>query len=236
MSGSRAGPHVKTLPVALCFVAGYVDVCAFIALFGTFIAQITGTYIIAGALLVTHDTGVVAKLLAIPVFMGGAAAATAISRISKAEHPPALVIALLIEFVLLTLFLVFGLSGRATNDPNSAEHILAAVAGFSAMGVQSALVRIFYAGAPSTNVMTTATSQIAIDATDVLLARRYRDIPNVAAAKRRLTDTLPHVTAFLIGAIAGALAYAALQWWSVLPAVLIVLAVAATAWRYPALR
>jgi uncharacterized membrane protein YoaK (UPF0700 family) len=235
MNTLRRGTHVKALPVALCFVAGYIDVCAFIALFGTFVAQITGTYIMAGAALVTHDPGVIAKLLAIPVFMSGAAFATFIARTVKSEHPRPLVIAMLIECALLTAFLIFGLLGKGTSDPHSAAYFLAALAGFSAMGVQSALVRIFYAGVPSTNVMTTATSQIAIDATDVLLSRRYPAIPSIAAARQRLADTLPHVGAFLVGAIIGALAYAALQWWSVLPVILLVLAATGAAWRFPSM-
>ena len=104
MSEERRAPKLRAVPIALCFVAGYVDACAFIALFGTFIAQITGTYIIAGAALVTHEPGVVTKLLAIPVFMGGAAVATVIARTVSAKHPSALVISLLLEFVLLLCF------------------------------------------------------------------------------------------------------------------------------------
>jgi uncharacterized membrane protein YoaK (UPF0700 family) len=221
---------VALVPVALCFVAGYVDVCAFIALFGTFVAQITGTYVIAGAALVTHDPGIVAKLLAIPVFMVGAAVATVIARVSGDTHPPPLVIALLLEFFLLACFLAGGLAGAASNAPDSAAHLFAAIAGYSAMGVQSALVRIFFVGAPSTNVMTTTTSQIAIDAADVLLARRW-SIPGGDAARARLIRTLPFVAAFLVGAAAGALAFAALQWWSVAVAIAIVFASAICAWR-----
>jgi hypothetical protein len=47
--------------------------------------------------------------------------------------------------------------------------------GLTAMGVQSALVRLLIKGAASTNVMTTNASQIAVDATQalaVLLLRR----------------------------------------------------------------
>lgn len=233
MSTFRLGPNVKLLPVALCFVAGFIDVCAFIALFGTFVAQITGTYIIAGAVLVTHDPGVTIKLLAIPVFMAGAAGATIVSRTLRGSNPPPLVIALFIEFALLAAFLIFISLGSATSDPNSPQHLLAAVAGFAAMGVQSALVRIFYAGVPSTNVMTTATSQIAIDAADVWLARGQRGLAHVDAARRRLADTVPHVVAFLVGALAGAGAYAAMQWQSIVIALAIVFAAALVAWRCP---
>ena len=233
MNGEGRWPKLRLLPIALCFVAGYIDACAFIALFGTFVAQITGTYIIAGATLVTHEPGVLTKVLAIPVFMAGAAIATLIARTAPGAHPLQLVTSLLLEFVLLLVFLFSGLSAAQTSSPDATGNVIAAIAGFAAMGVQSALVRIFYVGAPSTNVMTMATSQIAIDTTDVLLSRRFPDPARTDAARRRLYETLPHVAAFLVGATAGALAFGSLHWWSVAFAIAIVLATVFGALRYP---
>jgi hypothetical protein len=56
----------------------------------------------------------------------------------------------------------------------------------------------------------------------------------VQAAKQRLADTLPHVAAFLLGAIAGALAFGALNWWSIVPAIALVLVCCAAAWQITA--
>jgi hypothetical protein len=42
------------------------------------------------------------------------------------------------------------------------------------MGMQSALVRLLVQGSPSTSVMTTNTTQLAIDTTEFLLAWRLR--------------------------------------------------------------
>jgi len=234
MNGERRWPKLRLLPIALCFVAGYIDACAFIALFGTFVAQITGTYIIAGATLVTHEPGVITKVLAIPVFMSGAGVATLIARAAPGTHPTPLVTSLLLELVLLLIFLFAGLGAARANNPDAIGNFTAAIAGFAAMGVQSALVRIFYVGAPSTNVMTTATSQIAIDATDVLLSRRFPDPARTDAARRRLYETLPHVAAFLVGATTGALAFGSFHWWSVAAVIAIVLATVLGALRYPA--
>ena len=113
--------------------------------------------------------------------------------------------------------------------------LVAAIAGFAAMGVQSALVRIFYVGAPSTNVMTTATSQIAIDAADVWLARRY---PHIRRTSRRRGAGSPRRCRMSPrSSSAQSLArspYAALHWWSVAPAIVIVLACSAVrVLRYP---
>ena len=53
----------------LSFVAGYVDSYTYLALFGLFAAQVTGSFVIAGAELVRHDAGVTGKLLAILAFL-----------------------------------------------------------------------------------------------------------------------------------------------------------------------
>jgi uncharacterized membrane protein YoaK (UPF0700 family) len=89
------------------------------------------------------------------------------------------------------------------------------------MGVQSALVRLLLRGAASTNVMTTNTTQIAIDATRAALTaaltsrlRRAGDLdpdPEMArqhaAACRRLADGVPLPLAFFAGTALGALGY-----------------------------
>jgi uncharacterized membrane protein YoaK (UPF0700 family) len=86
--------------------------------------------------------------------------------------------------------------------------------GLAAMGAQSALVRLLIRGAASTNVMTTATTQIAIDATQLACtwlrpggvlpaeAARERD-----ACRRRLRGGLPLPLGFLLGTMAGAAAF-----------------------------
>ena len=54
----------------LSFVAGYVDTVGFIALFGLFTAHVTGNFVLIGASFVAGtDGGVIAKLLALPVFL-----------------------------------------------------------------------------------------------------------------------------------------------------------------------
>src|SRR3954464_3616541 len=57
-----------TVPVLLSVVAGYVDTAGFLALQGLFTAHVTGNFVTIGAALVFGTSGVVAKLLALPVF------------------------------------------------------------------------------------------------------------------------------------------------------------------------
>jgi uncharacterized membrane protein YoaK (UPF0700 family) len=84
------------------------------------------------------------------------------------------------------------------------------------MGVQSASVHLLLGGYGSTNVMTTNTTQLSIDAAELVLARRReRHNPpgeaatdSYAAARGRLTRLAPIMLGFLIGTIVGGLAYA----------------------------
>jgi uncharacterized membrane protein YoaK (UPF0700 family) len=39
----------RTLPIALAFVAGFLDTCGFVALFGLFSAHVTGNFVLLGA-------------------------------------------------------------------------------------------------------------------------------------------------------------------------------------------
>jgi len=61
--------------ILLAAVAGFVDACTFLGLFGFFVAQVTGSSVIAGAYSVTGSPGT-AVLLAVPVFFAGGIAAT----------------------------------------------------------------------------------------------------------------------------------------------------------------
>jgi hypothetical protein len=56
------------LPTLLRFNGGYVDTSGYIALQGLFTAHVTGNFVTIGSALVFRTSGVVAKLLALPVF------------------------------------------------------------------------------------------------------------------------------------------------------------------------
>ena len=61
---AREVPLPRWVPALLSFVAGYVDSYTFLALFGLFVAQVTGSFVTAGAELVTHDIGIAGKVIA----------------------------------------------------------------------------------------------------------------------------------------------------------------------------
>jgi uncharacterized membrane protein YoaK (UPF0700 family) len=227
---TKRGQVPLAVPTLLSFVAGYVDSCTFLALFGVFVAQITGSFVIAGTELITHDDHVLIKVLAIPMFFFAGMVTTLVVAATDARRYGALPWTLTLEEILLAGFVSLGLAGSPFHDPNSVMALAAALLGLSAMGVQSALVRLLMRGVGSTNVMTTNTTQLAIDLAEVLLCWRKKhrmkgdaDAAGAfSAACRQFGNLLPVVLGFLLGTLVGASAYVQVGLWCVLAAMLII--------------
>jgi uncharacterized membrane protein YoaK (UPF0700 family) len=210
----RQAPVPPLVPPLLGFVAGYVDSCTFLALFGLFVAQVTGSFVVAGAQAVTHDEETLVKVLAIPVFFLAGIVTTIMAVQARRRHRSALPGTLLLEFLLLAGFMFTGAGAIPFTDPNATPALVASLLGLSAMGVQSALVRLMI-GPTSTNVMTTNTTQAAIDATEFVFAwrARRRDPDDAETASyfdevaARCARLFPVIFSFLAGTLAGALAF-----------------------------
>lgn len=222
----------RLVPALLSFIAGYVDSCTFLALFGLYVAQLTGSFVLAGTETVVHDSGAAIKLLAIPVFGLAGAVTTVVVRRSRGHA--ALPATLALEAALLVGLFVSWRIGAPLTGRGDAAVLAASLCGLSAMGVQSALVRLLVKGCPSTNVMTTNTTLFAVDATDLVIAwRAYRRAPGDAAAAAAYTQVRdrfailwPIVLGFVVGTVGGAVAYARIDLWCVLLAVAVVGALA----------
>ena len=152
----------RPIPVLLSFVAGYVDSCTYLGLFGVFVAQVTGSFVLAGMLFVKSEPGALAKLLAIPFFFFAGMAITVLVHSMRGRPRATLAWSLGIECLLLVGFMVLSWTGAPFRDPNAPGAIAALLFGMTAMGVQSALVRLLMRGVASTNVMTTNTTLLAI--------------------------------------------------------------------------
>jgi uncharacterized membrane protein YoaK (UPF0700 family) len=228
----RHEPLQKTMPMLLSFVAGYVDSYTYLALFGLFAAQVTGSFVIAGAELVRHDSGVVGKLLAIVVFI--VAALIGLSREAGRAPMPWM---LALEAGLLAAFVAIILFGPDVKGAADWHGIVAGLFAASAMGTQSVLVRLLMKGIPQTNVMTGNMTQLGIALTDIIIARRRfaRSSHDAAAARHyhavrdQLLVVLSVAVGFLVGAAAGAIAFVTIGISGALLAVAIVVALALSA-------
>src|SRR5689334_5375522 len=98
-------PLPRWVPALLSFVAGYVDIYTFLALFGLFVAQVTGSFVTAGAELVTHDIGIIGKAIAIVAFLFAALTAGLIAWARDHDHA-VLPWMLAFETLLLAVFTV----------------------------------------------------------------------------------------------------------------------------------
>jgi uncharacterized membrane protein YoaK (UPF0700 family) len=208
-----AKPTPRIVPALLSFTAGFVDACTFLALFGLYVAQVTGSFVVFGSGLVAHEEGFLIKVLAIPVFFAAGVFTTIFAEVLRRRGYAALAWALALECALLAAFLILALAVPIARDPNAPVTVLGAMLGLSAMGVQSALVRLLMPGSPSTNVMTTNTTLFAIDTGELLLGwhgRKSGDAQAAAqfsAAHERLSHLIPLGIGFLLGTAAGAFGY-----------------------------
>ena len=228
-----------TVLLLLSFVAGYVDSSTFLALFGLFVAQVTGSSVLIGVQPVRHAPEIAMRLAGILGFFLGGVATTVVARRVDRRGPYALPAAFALEAVLLTGLLASWLVGRPLQTPDQPAALSASLLGLAAMGVQSAVVRLLAQGSPSTNVMTTNTTQLAIDITDLVLARWPRQpapadtkaTREYAETKGRLSRLWPVILAFLLGTVAGGVAYARIDLWCLLLAIGVIGALSAWAQR-----
>jgi uncharacterized membrane protein YoaK (UPF0700 family) len=233
----RHEPLPKTMPMLLSFVAGYVDSYTYLALFGLFVAQVTGSFVIAGAELVRHDHGAVGKLLAVLAFIAAAAITAALIALARERGYAPMPWMLALEAVLLAAFVAIILLGPDVNGANDWHGIVAGLFAACAMGAQSVLVRLLMKGIPQTNVMTGNMTQLGIALTDIVMAwRTYsRSGHDAAAAKQyyavrdQLLVVLSVAAGFLVGAAAGAIAFVTIGVSGALLAVAIVAALALSA-------
>jgi uncharacterized membrane protein YoaK (UPF0700 family) len=219
----------RTVPLLLAVVAGAVDAETFLALFGLFVAQLTGSFVTVGVQIVTHDPGALIRVLGIPLFFVAGAAIVLV--VDARRAPAALALSLTIEALLLIGFMATGIAAAPFASPDAPSAMLAAVFGLLAMGVQSAMVRLMLRGVASTNVMTTNTSQFAIDVTEWLIASwRASRAPQDSAVRQaragaagRIASLGPIMAGFFAGSVGGAVGFIVLGLWSLVAVIAIVL-------------
>jgi uncharacterized membrane protein YoaK (UPF0700 family) len=198
----------------LAFVSGTVDACTYFALFGLFVAQVTGSFVLSGVQVVSSDPVNLIRTFAIPVFFLAGFATVFLSALAGRTRA-ALCWALFAELVLVAGLAAAGLAGAPFDHPNAPLALTASVLGVSAMGVQSALVRLLMHSVASTNVMTTNTTLAAIDLAEWIIAARratkHRRSKSAARernqARGRFAQLWPVIAGFLAGTVCGAIGF-----------------------------
>lgn len=230
-------PHV--VAALLAFVAGLIDACTVFGLFGLYVAQVTGSFVLIGVQIVHADIVNVIRTLAIPVFFLGGFATVFVAELAG-NSKRALCWTLFAELALVTGFLVIALGVGPFDHPNTAWALIASLLGVTAMGVQSALVRLLMRGVASTNVMTTNTTLASIELAQwTIAAYRLRKHPADGAALElkkqamgRFRGLWPVLAGFLAGAMCGAVGFQIAGFWFMLPAAVILAGILVWAMRH----
>ncbi|MEZ5786867.1 MAG: YoaK family protein [Xanthobacteraceae bacterium] len=205
----------RYVPALLSFLAGYVDSYSFIALFGLFVANVTGSFVIAGAEIVKGDPGWIGKLMAISSFFLAAFLTAAFIAYARQCGWSVMMWTLGLETLLLAAFAALILVGPQLTDPDAWRGIAAGLFGAMAMGAQSAVVRLIMRGVPQTNVMTGNLTELGVQMTEFVLAkhRLARDPDDnesrghCADAREQLSRLLYVIMGFLIGTAVGPATY-----------------------------
>lgn len=212
---SRPMPYF--MPPLLSFVAGFIDVITFVVLFGLYVAQVTGSFVVVGAQMMENKgASILIIMLAIPVFLLAAMLTVFLCHWLALRGRSLLGWSLAFESALIAAFYVCALISPL-RDPNGPLTLAASIFALTAMGVQSASVRLLMRNVASTNVMTTNTSLLGIGAAEVLLAwREKRNFPrsrralnNFRKAYRGFHGLFQITLGFLAGAALGAVMYRA---------------------------
>jgi uncharacterized membrane protein YoaK (UPF0700 family) len=188
----------------LSFNGGFVDTAAFLALQGLFTAHVTGNFITIGAALVFGTSGVIAKLLALPVFCASIIAIRLTYGLLGRQNWPAMPTLLSIMTVLLLAAGVMAITFGPFGNVDTATAIWTGMTFVAAMAIQNAAHKIHLGAAPPSTLMTGTTTQLMIDVGNAIGGWPTKVDPEVCTRMKRLTLSM---FCFAFGAASAALIF-----------------------------
>lgn len=184
------------LSPVLSFNAGYIDTAGFLALSGLFTAHVTGNFVTFGAAMAQGSSGVLAKLLVLPVFCAVIIITRIIAQPLARDGRPVMRIMMGVKFLLLAIAAWLAIGAGPIGDSDSWPGLAVGLTLASAMAIQNAIHRIHMATEPPTTLMTGTTTQIMIDIADLISGAAGDNRPILVARLRRLSA---NVISFAIG-------------------------------------
>lgn len=207
------------LSPVLSFNAGYIDTAGFLALSGLFTAHVTGNFVTFGAAMAQGSSGVLAKLLVLPVFCAVIIVTRILAQPLARDGRPVMRIMMGVKFLLLAAaaLLAVGVTGPI-GDSDSWPGLAVGLTLASAMAIQNAIHRIHMSTEPPTTLMTGTTTQIMIDIADLISGAAGDNRPVLQARLKRLSA---NVISFAVGCGLAAAAWKEFgNWCFVLPPIL----------------
>jgi uncharacterized membrane protein YoaK (UPF0700 family) len=191
------------VPLLLSLNAGYVDTAGFLALQGLFTAHVTGNFVTLGAALVMGSSGILAKLLALPVFCTVVISARLLGTWLAKRYTPVFEILVGLKVALLIAGAALAIHFGPFANGDRWQAVLTGMVLVAAMAIQNAVHRVHLGSAPPSTLMTGTTTQVMLDLADMIYARNEEGPPPV-----RLKQMSVNVLVFALGCGAAALLYA----------------------------
>ena len=203
-------PETKQPPMLwlLSFNGGFVDTAGFIGLQGLFTAHVTGNFVTLGAALVFGTKGVIAKLIALPEFMAVIAIAHLAGPVLTARGLPTLRIMLIAKVLFLIAFFVLAVTLGPFPDSDAPPALMTGFCGIAAMALQNGIQRVHLTHLPPTTLMTGNTTQVMLDAVDLMMGRGDQ-----AAMRARFRRMSVSIIGFAGGCAVAAVLYAFVGFW-----------------------
>jgi uncharacterized membrane protein YoaK (UPF0700 family) len=216
-----------TVPLLLSFNGGYVDTAGFLALQGLFTAHVTGNFVTLAAALAFGTSGVLTKLLALPVFCAVVMVTRLVSHGLPGRNWAVLPTMLTVKILLLLVGTVLAITLGPFKNGDSASAMVTGLVLVAAMAIQNAAHRIHLGNTPPSTLMTGTTTQFMIDVADALrgLPPETRDV-----TRGRMRAMGSAIALFALGAALAALLFHHVGMWcfAVAPAVALATRIAAT--------
>jgi uncharacterized membrane protein YoaK (UPF0700 family) len=191
----------------LSFNGGFVDTAGFIGLQGLFTAHVTGNFVTLGAALVFGTKGVIAKLIALPEFMCVIAVAHWAGPALTARGLPRLRIMMAAKVLFLIAFFVLAVTLGPFPDSDATPALLTGFCGIAAMALQNGVQRVHLSYLPPTTLMTGNTTQVVLDAVDLVMGRGDQ------AMRARFRRMSVSIIGFAAGCAVAATLYAFVDFW-----------------------
>jgi uncharacterized membrane protein YoaK (UPF0700 family) len=200
----------SSLPLVLSINAGFVDTAGFLALHGLFTAHVTGNFVTIGASLVTGTSGIVTKLLALPMFCIVIVLVRQLHYWLVDRQWPVVRTLLLIKLCLLVFAAICAVHFGPFERSDTLYGAITGLSLVAAMSIQNALHRVHMGTTPPSTMMTGTTTQVMLDLADWL---RRPSPGERRAIGPKFIPMVQAVCAFAIGCALGACSYAAWSVW-----------------------
>jgi uncharacterized membrane protein YoaK (UPF0700 family) len=197
--------HVA-FPIALGFVAGFIDLFGFMAWYGLLAAHVTGNLIFLAFDITRGQYDLGMRLAALPIFaVSVAISAWFIGMVARQGRHPFLP-AVILQAATLGACIVAGLLLPPPHGPDDTTAVVIGSIALFSMGLQNTMMRVILNNLPATTVMTGNITHIVAEA--VRWAAGFGAVMtpgSVAALTSRAKQVGYTLGAFTIGAVAGGL-------------------------------